>query len=196
MNSIYELGFYFAVGAILVCIPVLTVGPAQAGFTYVLRNFASEEHAFLWEDFKEQAFSNAKQSILICLIDLFVVLIVGMDINFYLRIDKNIFLTAITIFVIMSFILYLMMHMYIYPMMITFRLSIKQIYKNAFIFSIIKFFPNLGIFSLCFILTGLPLLLFPTVGVLFFFLITMSMIGLITNFYVYPILKKYMKDKI
>jgi hypothetical protein len=30
-NSIYELMFYFAAGATLVCIPVVTVGPAQAG---------------------------------------------------------------------------------------------------------------------------------------------------------------------
>ncbi|MTI55872.1 DUF624 domain-containing protein [Geosporobacter ferrireducens] len=196
-SSIYELEFYFAAGAVLVCIPVLTVGPAQAGFTYVLRNFAGEEHAFLWEDFKEQAFSNARQSILVCLIDLFVTVTVGLDINFYLKIsDKNIFSTGITAFIIMSFLLYIMMHMYIYPMMITFRLSVKQIYKNAFIFSIIKFFPNLGIFSLCFILTSLPLLLFPTGGVLLFFLITMSMTGLITNFYVYPVLKKYMIAKI
>ncbi|MFZ5966470.1 MAG: DUF624 domain-containing protein [Bacillota bacterium] len=196
-NSIYELMFYFAAGAILVCIPVVTAGPAQAGFTYVLRNFSREEHAFLWGDFKEHAVKNVGQSSLICLIDLVVVLIIGIDISFYMRIsEKNMLQTAATFFVIIFFIIYVMMHMYIYPMLITFRLSVKQIYKNAFIFSIIRFFPNLGILALCSVLALLPLLLLPAVGILMFLFITMSLIGLLTNFYVYPVLKKHMLDKL
>ena len=189
-NSIYELIFYFAAGAALVCIPVVTVGPAQAGFTYILRNFSREEHAFLWGDFKEHAVKNAGQSSLICLIDLVVVLIIGIDISFYMRIsEKNMLQTAAAFFVIIFFITYVMMHMYIYPMLITFRLSVKQVYINAFIFSIIRFFPNLGILALCSVLALLPLLLLPAVGILMFPFITMSLIGLITNFYVYPVLK-------
>jgi uncharacterized membrane protein YesL len=196
-NSIYELMFYFTVGAILVCIPVVTTGPAQAGFTYILRNFSREEHGFLWGDFKEHAIKNAGQSSLICLIDLVVVLISGIDISFYMRIsEKDMLQTAVTFFVIIFFIIYVMMHMYIYPMLITFRLSVRQIYKNAFIFSIIRFFPNLGILALCSVLALLPLLLLPAVGILMFLFITMSLIGLITNFYVYPVLKKYMMDKL
>ena len=196
-NSIYELIFYFAAGAALVCIPVVTVGPAQAGFTYILRNFSREEHAFLWGDFKEHAVKNAGQSSLICLIDLVVVLIIGIDISFYMRIsEKNMLQTAAAFFVIIFFITYVMMHMYIYPMLITFRLSVKQVYINAFIFSIIRFFPNLGILALCSVLALLPLLLLPAVGILMFPFITMSLIGLITNFYVYPVLKKYMLDKL
>ncbi len=196
-NSIYELMSYFAAGAVLVCIPVVTVGPAQAGFTYILRNFSREEHAFLWGDFKEHAVKNAGQSSLICLIDLIVVFVIGIDISFYMRIsEKNMFHTAGTFMVIILFIIYVMMHMYIYPMLVTFKLSIKQIYKNAFIFSIIRFFPNLGILALCSVLALLPLLLIPAVGILMFLFITMSSIGLITNFYVYPLLKKYMLDKL
>ena len=196
-DSIYELMLYFAAGATLVCIPVVTIGPAQAGFTYVLRNFSREEHAFLWGDFKEHAIKNAGQSSLICLIDLVVVLIIGIDISFYMRIsEKNMLQTAATFFVIIFFIIYVMMHMYIYPMLIAFRLSAKQIYKNAFIFSLIRFFPNLGILALCSVLALFPLLLLPAVGILMFLFITMSLIGLITNFYVYPVLKKYMLDKL
>lgn len=196
-NSINELMFYFTASAILVCIPVVTTGPVQAGFTYILRNFSREEHAFLWWDFREHAVKNAGQSSLICLIDLVVVLIIGIDISFYMRIsEKNILQTAAAFFVIILFIIYVMMHMYIYPMLITFRLSVKQIYKNAFIFSIIRFFPNLGILALCSVLVLMPLLLLPVVGILMLLFITMSLIGLITNFYVYPVLKKYMLDKL
>jgi len=196
-NSIYELILYFAAGATLVCIPVVTVGPAQAGFTYILRNFSREEHAFLWGDFKEHAVKNAGQSSLICLVDLIVVLVIGIDISFYMRIgEKNMLQTAAAFFGIVFFITYVMMHMYIYPMLITFRLSVKQIYKNAFIFSVIRFFPNLGILALCSVLVLLPLLLLPALGILMFLFITMSLTGLITNFHVYPVLKKYMLDKL
>ncbi len=196
-NGIYELMFYFAAGAALVCIPVVTVGPAQAGFTYILRNFSHEEHAFLWWDFKEQAVKNAGQSSLICLIDLVVVLIMGIDISFYMRIsEKNMLQNAAAFFAIVLFIIYVMMHMYIYPMLITFKLSVKQIYKNAFIFSIIRFLPNLGILALCAVLAVLPLLLLTTVGIIAFLFITMSVTGLITNFYVCPVLMKYMLDKL
>lgn len=196
-NVIYELLLNYAAGAVLVCIPIVTTGPAQAGFTYILWNFSREEHVFLWGDFKEHAVKNAGQSSLICLIDLVVTLVIGIDLSFYMRIGgKSMLQTTATFFIIVFFIIYMMMHMYIYPMLITFRLSVKQIYKNALIFSIIRFFPNLGILVLCSVLTILPLLLFPAAGILLFLFITMSLIGLITNFYVYPVLKKYMLDKL
>lgn len=196
-NRIYDLMFYFAAGAVLVCIPIVTVGPAQAGFTYILRNFSREEHAFLWWDFKEQVIKNAGQSSLICLIDLVVVLVIGIDISFYMRMsEKNILQNAAAFSAIILFLIYVMMHMYIYPMLVTFKLSVKQIFRNAFIFSIIRFFPNLGVLVLCTMLAVLPLLLFPAAGALMFLFITMSLTGLITNFHVCPVLQKYMLDKL
>ena len=35
------------------CIPIITIGPATAAMTKILRNYAREEHAFLWGDFLE-----------------------------------------------------------------------------------------------------------------------------------------------
>ncbi len=54
--------FKFMIVSVL---PLITVGPAQAGLTYVLRNYAREEHAFLWDDFKDCALKNFKQSLAI-----------------------------------------------------------------------------------------------------------------------------------
>jgi uncharacterized membrane protein YesL len=185
----------FILGSAFLCIPLVTVGPAQAGFTYLLRNYAREEHAFIWSDFKEHAMKNFKESIIICLIDLAVVLIVGIDINIYMKMQKSGILTFIaTAFLTLSFVIYLMMHMYIYPMLVTFKLSIKEIYKNALIFSIIKFLPNLGILAISFIILFVTFYS-PIIGFILFPVITLSTIGLLTNFYVYPKLKKYMMDK-
>lgn len=196
-DILYDVFLKFALyGAILVCIPLITVGPAQAGLTYILRNYAREEHAFIWWDFKEHALKNFKQSMVICGIDFLVMILVGFDINIYMTIGKgNFLITLASGFLILSFVIYLMMHMYIYPMLVTFKLSTKQIYKNALIFAIIKFFPNLGILLLCTLLVVISFYLLP-LGYLLMFLITMSTIGLITNFYVYPKLKKYIMDKV
>ena len=36
---------------VVCCIPIVTIGPATAAMTKILRNYAREEHAFLWSDF-------------------------------------------------------------------------------------------------------------------------------------------------
>jgi len=187
---------YFALGGIFLCIPVLTVGPAQAGFTFVLRNFAREEHAFLWGDFKEHALKNLKQSTMICIIDILAICIVGVDLNVYLRLSEpNVFLSVITGLSILLFLIFVMMHLYLYPMLVTFKLSTIQLYRNAFILAVIKFFPNLAILALCAALAVLPIVYFPLTGIVLSFFITLSTIGLITNSYVYPKLIKYIINR-
>jgi len=191
----------FMLGSIILCIPVITVGPAQAGYTYILRNYSREEHAFLWWDFKDTALANFKQSLIISLIDFFAVILFGITVNFYFKFPVETNAGAILIlfartFIILVFIIYLMMHMYIYPMLVTFKLSIKQLYKNALIFSITNFFPNLGILLLCIALILLTFYFNTFIGIVLYLFITVSTIGLIINFYVYPRLKKYMIDKV
>lgn len=184
-------------GAVFICIPVITLGPVQAGFTYVLRNFSREEHSFLWWDFKDATIANMKQSFFVCMIDFIVILIVGIDINFYNSLEQSSFMMQIASgMLILFFIIYLMMHLYIYPMMVTFKLNIRQLYKNAFIFALMKFFPNLLILILVSGLVLASFLYYTIIGYLLFPLITLSLTGLIINFYVYPKLKKYIIDRI
>lgn len=191
-----DLFVRFALGSFLLCIPVITVGPAQAGYTYILRNYSREEHAFPWWDFKDAALKNFKESMIICVLDFVFVLVFGIAINFYSKVEMNSIIPALaTGFLIMAFIVFLMMHLYIYPMLVTFKLKIKQIYKNALIFAMAKFLPNLGILILCFVLLQATFI-YPVIGIILFCLITMSLIGLITNFYAYPKLKKYIIDKL
>lgn len=196
-----DLLIRFIFGSIVVCIPLITIGPVQAGYTYILRNYSREEHAFLWWDFKEHALKNFKQSAIISIIDFFVLILFGIIINFYFKYitDSNT-IAMIMIFartlIIMAFIVYIIMHMYIYPILVTFKLTIRQVYKNAFIFALAKFLPNLGILLLCAFLILLSFYFSALIGIVLFVFITVSTVSLITNFYVYPKLKKYMIDKI
>lgn len=180
------------IGALFFTIPVIAFGPAQAGFTYVLRNYAREEHSFIFSDFKEHALKNFKQGMIICTIDIVAFAIMMFDLKIYLTMKSSSpFLVIPTTLMMIVFVIFIMMHMYIYPIMVTFQLKVKEIYKNAFIFSVLKFFPNLGILLLCFVLVVASFYNI-VIGVILFPLITLSTIGLLTNFYIYPKLQKYM----
>jgi len=178
--------------SIFICLPLITVGPAQAGMTYVLRNYSREEHAFIWGDFKEHALKNFKQSIIVSLINTFFTVLVIMDIYFYLNFrTDNLLITAASAFIIVAFVIFMMMSMYIYPMMVTFDLSIRQLYKNAFLFAIMKLFPNLLILVVIFALLFFSFY-YPVIGYILFIFITMGLTSFITNFYVYSKIDKYM----
>ena len=134
----------------MMCVPMITFGPAQAGFTYIMRNYAREEHAFLWSDFKDTAIKNLKQSLVSSAINFLVTFFMLTSIRAYILIGNgNVLLVAGTAIMVMMFVIFAMMNMYIYPIMITFNLPLTKIYKNSLIFAVIKFFPNAAILLLC-----------------------------------------------
>lgn len=184
------------IGVSMFSVSVITFGPAQAGFTYVLRNYAREEHAFIWSDFKEHAIGNFRQGLIVSLIDLFVVVFVLFDLRLYSSLYKNYTVMIVPIVILLLiFVLFVLMHIYIYQMMITFKLKIKDIYKNAFLFAILKFIPNICILLLCIAIVFITFLEF-SIGTMLLACITLSTTGFIMNFYAYPVIKKYMIDKV
>ena len=195
----------FILLSIIICIPMITVGPAQAGFTYIMRNYSREEHAFLWSDFKDTAIKNMKQSLSVGTINFIVTFLLLFSIRAYSEMIKigQIPVMIGTIgyaIMILMLVLFACMNLYIYPILITFELSLKQIYKNAFIFAIIKFLPNIGILLLSafiiFLSFGMIIPFNPIIGFIPFLFITVSLIGFLTNFYVYPKLKKYIISRL
>lgn len=195
----------FILLTIMMCLPMVTVGPAQAGFTYIMRNYSREEHAFLWGDFKDTAIKNMKQSLIVGTINFLATFLMLFSIRAYYalitqaQIPQIVGLIGISVMGVM-FLLFACMSMYIYPVMITFDLSIKNLYKNSFIFAVIKFLPNIGILLLCAFIVllsfGMIIPFNPIIGFVPYIFLTYSLIGFITNFYAYPKLKKYMISRI
>lgn len=129
---------------------------------------------------------------IVSIINAFFTVLVILDIYFYLNFNKdNLLMTAATAFIIVAFLIFMMMSMYIYPMMVTFDLTIRQLYKNAFLFAIMKFFPNLLILIVIFLIVFFSFY-YPVIGYLMFIFITMGLTSYITNFYVYSKIDKYM----
>ena len=180
---------------IIFCLPIITIGPATAGITKILRNYAREEHAFIFADFWDTFKQNFKKAFIIGILDILIVGIVFFDIYVYLQIITDKIVWIITLAVLMlTTTIFLFMNYYIYTLLITFKLSFKQVIKNSFLFAWIGFWRNLGITIILAALSAFVVLYFNTLGTIFVILLYFSLSGLIINFITYPLIKKHMID--
>lgn len=177
------------------------MGPATAGITYVLRNFAREEHAWIWSDFKDALKSNFKQAIAVFAIDLVVFILFYFAITFYMQMPGLI--GALRYIIILVAVIFTMMHFYIYPLMVTFKLSLKDLYRNSLLFALGKLPSNLLVLAILLLVhlgsvfaainfggnySMLILLLVLVLEVV----ILLSFSAFLVNFNAYPKMKKYM----
>lgn len=178
-------------------------GPATAGMTYIMRNYAREEHAWLWSDFKDSFKSNFKQSLAVFVIDIIVAVLFYIAIVVYSQMSG--WLGVLKYAIYMMIFIYTMMHFYIYPMMVTFELSLKDLYKNALLFALCKLPINVFvIIVLVFVQVALPVLAILYGGTYYMLLLililmlemvlTQAFSAFLVNFCAYPAIKKYMLD--
>ena len=179
------------------------MGPVTCGFTYVLRNYAREEHAWIFSDFWQHTLSNLKQSIVVFLIDVVAFISIIFAYNFYGLQTNALYYVRYIIFGL-AFI-YTLAHFYIYPLMITFKLSVKNIFRNSFLLAIAKLplnvltliivaaihivIPYIGI-----VCGGAPVI-FLIVFVALEIFILVSLTGFVINFNIYPVIKENMLAK-
>ena len=174
-------------------------GPTTAGCAYIIREYACERHCWLISDFFERLKSNFKQSILLWFIDLAVLYLFAIAYGFYGQSGSVIFQYII---LLVAFI-YIMMHFYIYQIMITYDLSLKNIFKNSFLLTMGKAPINLLVFaSNIVVYVVVPILLIMSkVGSFITMLILLievlflpSITNFITSFYVISVLEKHISD--
>jgi uncharacterized membrane protein YesL len=180
------------------CIPVVTIGPATAALSFVVRNYSKEEHSWVFSDFFEQFVLNFKQGFLFGILDIVIYFALIFSYFFYSQLRG--FLSIFAVFIVLITIIFTMMRFYIYPMIVTFKLNSFAIYKNAFIFAAANFFKNLYVIFLCLIyLTicyciALFLVRIDILALIVLPFFTSAFIGLLVSVYAYPILKKHMID--
>ena len=117
---------------------IFTWGPVNAATAYIIRNLMRGEPVFLWHDFWYSVKRNVKQAIIFGIIDVLMIAMLVYDVSIYrlniASLDLGLFMFIISCG--MS-IIYFFARMYIYPMMVTFDLSIFKLIKNGLIFSIL-----------------------------------------------------------
>ena len=185
------------VGMIIFALSLILAGPATAGFTYVIRNFQREEHAWVMSDFFEHFRKNFKQSVAMAFLDAVVYFLLYVAFVFYAYMIKDVnpgmaqMSPVLIAAVVVLAVIYTWMHFYIYTMMVTFRLSLKDILRNAFIFAIGKLPLNLLITIIC-LAIAIASVYFIFIGGILAVLITVSLVGFIVVFSVYPTIDNYL----
>ena len=119
-----------------VAIPLIAfTGPAKAAMKYVLRNWARDEHASVFTDFVDAFKDNWKQALLFSSVNGVVTFLAGVAILFYGSIAAagNLWGNFLLYFVIVLYLLWCMMNIYIWPMMVTYKMLVRDILRNSFV---------------------------------------------------------------
>jgi len=147
-----QLGYNF----MMVFAPLLLpAGFGIAGMTYVCRNWARDDHAFIVHDFIGSLKANWKQTLGVMIFNVALIMILTYSNWFYAQ------MTADNIAVVLRYVLFilaallLVTNIYIFPMMISYEMPLKQILRTSLILTIARLHFTL----LILILTLLPLVL-------------------------------------
>ncbi len=119
------------------CLLVVTNGLAFAGFTNVARNMALDRHSFGTSDFFDTIKKNWKQALPAGIINIIILLILVGDIFFFWNSTEGALMLIGLAVVVTVLLLFIMMQFYMWTIMITFKLKLKQIYINSFKFALI-----------------------------------------------------------
>lgn len=214
MNSpegahVYTIGLVF-VTFFFTVIPIYSLGPCKAGFMYIIKSFVKREPCFIWHDYVTKTRSNAKLATKASIINGFIGFFIMIDTAFVMAITtpgaplEQAFPGWVgffsTLLLICLSVLFFTMMLYIYPMIVTFKLSLKQLYKNAMLFAFIKWLPNLGIVLLNVIMIAVPLIFIENLlaslllCVVVYAVFGMGFMSLVNTSFTYPYLKRFMID--
>ena len=183
---------------LIACIPVVTIGPATAGMIKVLKNYSIDKNAYVWLDFIESYKKNFFKALVIGIVDLIAYfgLIGGYFIYSTLALDperrSTIYYVLFIVTISVGF-MFTIMNYYIYLMLVSTDLSVKNIVKNAVALTFLS--PkNNGIALLSNII--LPIMMFLLIKLnlqffIFLFIFPASFIGFIVCFCCYPVVQKY-----
>ena len=130
------------------------------------------------------------------LIDLVVIIgalnAVGFYYNYYLQ-TKSIIWLVLTYLMIIAIVIYTMMHPYLYQIMVTFKLSIKNVYKNALFLAFAKLPGNFLMLVLNILVLLLPFsVLTPFMAAVIMFLLGLCLSRYPSEFYASRVIDKLM----
>lgn len=181
------------------CIPVVTIGPALAGMTKVLRNYTLDKSAFMFHEFWKGFAGNWKQSLPVGLLDTLFAVSAVAALRVYPALGdaaeaaggSGTIYTILCVISVSFALTLFMMNFYIMPMIIATDLSLKNVIKNSFFLTCISLKKNF--FTLISVAVVVVLIVLSDyIGA--FMLIPLwaiSFIGFIIMYNSYPQIQKY-----
>lgn len=192
INLVYEI----------ICFPILTHGLARAGLTNVTRNIARDKHSFGLSDFFETIKKNWKQALGAGIVNTLITIILIFDFYFFVNSEGIMSTIGLGICACLTFI-FSVMNFYIWTLIITFKFTLKQIYKNSFKFVFLNMKYNLlcgliillvnALFIGIAILTGLNMLVI-TIEIMIYLCVYPAFEHLLIQFCTFPSIKKFIID--
>ena len=156
-------------------------GAPTAASAYVMRNYVNDSHSWVISDYFEHLKKNFIQGTIVFVVDLIVFFIVLIGLIFYTFNMPGILGLFLRTVLCVAFVIYAMMHMYIYQIMAKFTLKLKDIYRNSMILVLIKLPWNVLSFAASILITYVVLYLF--VGNAFLGIVLAGLIYFSLNIY-------------
>lgn len=136
---------------LLLLVPCIFItGPWTAGVSYVTRNWARDEHAFIWSDCKDAMKENWKGSLVLSGITSVVPLLVYLCWTFYGEIPTEspvmmVLLQLGQMIPLMVGVIWYLAVTYAYPMLVTYRMNMRTIIRNSLIMAVGRLPMSVGI---------------------------------------------------
>lgn len=128
-------------------IPCIAItGPFTAGLSYVTRNWARDEHAFIWTDFKDAVKANWKQALILSCITSILPLAAYLGWEFYGQLARNNMIMFIPqVLVMLIAIIWALSITYMHPLAITYELKMKDVIRNGLLMGVARLPMSIGI---------------------------------------------------
>ena len=193
---------------LLYLIPCIAItGPFTAGLSYVTRNWARDEHAFIWSDYKDAIKSNWKISLVVSLITSVIPIIVFEGWRFYGDLAvSNMIMTIPQVLIPIIGAFWAISVTYMYPMTVTYDLKLKDVILNGIKFGEFRLPFSVGIrllhclplavFFLAQLVFGMDMMLALLLLGAYYILIGFSLSRFITASYTNAVFDRFMNSRI
>ena len=119
---------------LLVMIPMMGLaGIGSTGQMYILRNWARDEHAFMWQDYKASIKENWKQGLAVGLLNGLSLFLAYIAYVFYgdMASSRGMFFVIPQMLMVVLLIVWWMINEVIFPMMVTYDMKLSQLIRNS-----------------------------------------------------------------
>lgn len=198
-NELYISTATIIIIAALILIFALTFGLWNVGLTYLMRELVNGNPVFIFSDMKHAIKRNFKQGLLFGLLDFLLIVILFVDFNYLGALPSSFYSDFMYVAIIAISLIYIIMRFYLYPMLITFDMNLKKLFKNALIFVALGIKRNLLAILWVIVMLFINFLIFvllPPLGLIFPILYLPAFPFFTVTYAAYPVIKKYMIDPI
>ena len=149
---------YMMVYALGAALCVMITGPAKCALKYITRNYARDEHVWLWSDFIGAIKANWKQGLALSVLNGLFLFLFVYGLSFYNNMaaatGSYVYLFLQVLLVVLG-VMFLLMNLCAWPMMVTYDLKFTQILRNSLVLAIGRL-PQSVLFGL---ITIIPLII-------------------------------------